>query len=253
MAQFGPPKRRCPTRSIRSALLPKYPPGPPVRKTTIRICRLACVRKHFAWYSRFTQMSYHFLSRVWPISTCDPSNMKRKGATTDEHDAAGDGSTMINGCIRRHSTVLASTRLDADEETHRHQCRGAADQAITQFFAQMLEAAVGGELDHWSEDPRSRFDPIIILDQFSRSAYRDAESAETQDAKALAPSNNEHYGRAPTVWDKTFFILPLAHSEGLAIHERMVALCECDDCRSTGETAQGSKCSRVAGARGIAT
>jgi uncharacterized protein (DUF924 family) len=66
--------------------------------------------------------------------------------------------------------------LDADEETHRHQCewwsRGAADQAITQCFTHVLEAAAGGELDHWAEDPRSRLVLIIILAQFSRSAYR---------------------------------------------------------------------------------
>jgi uncharacterized protein (DUF924 family) len=38
--------------------------------------------------------------------------------------------------------------------------------------------------------------------------------------------DNGHYRRIPTVWEKTFFILPLAHSEQLAMHERVVALCE---------------------------
>ena len=35
--------------------------------------------------------------------------------------------------------------LDAGEETHRH---------ITRCFTHMLEAAAGGELDYWLEDPR---------------------------------------------------------------------------------------------------
>jgi hypothetical protein len=42
-------------------------------------------------------------------------------------------------------------------------------------------------------------------------------------ALAIEGMNIGHYG---TVWEKTFFILPLAHSERLAMHERMVALCE---------------------------
>jgi uncharacterized protein (DUF924 family) len=124
--------------------------------------------------------------------------------------------------------------LDADEETHRHQCEwwfgGGADQVIAQSFADVLEAAAGGELDHWAEHPRSRLALIVVLDQFSRSAYRDTTRAYAQDAKALALAiegiGNGHYGLIPTVWEKTFFILPLAHSERLGIHERMVALCE---------------------------
>ena len=124
--------------------------------------------------------------------------------------------------------------LDTDQVTHLRQhewwFRGGADQAITQRFSQVLEAAAGGELDHWAEDPRSRLALIIVLDQFSRSAYRDTARAYAQDAKALALAtegiDNGHYDRIPTLWEKTFFILPLAHSEQLAMHERTVALCE---------------------------
>ena len=36
--------------------------------------------------------------------------MKRKGAMTDEHDAADGGRTMSYGHLRRHFTVLVSTR-----------------------------------------------------------------------------------------------------------------------------------------------
>jgi uncharacterized protein (DUF924 family) len=124
--------------------------------------------------------------------------------------------------------------LDTDAETHRRQCewwfRGGADQAITQRFTHVLEAAANGELDHWAQDPRSRLALIIVLDQFSRSIYRDTARAYAQDAKALALAiegmSNGHYGRIPTVWEKTFFVLPLTHSERFAMHERMVGLCE---------------------------
>jgi len=124
--------------------------------------------------------------------------------------------------------------LDADEETHRRQLewwfRGGADQAIVQSFTDVLEAAAAGQLDHWAEQPRSRLALIIVLDQFSRSVYRDTARAYAQDAKALALSlegmDNGHFAQIPTAWERMFFLLPLAHSESLVLHDRLVALCE---------------------------
>src|SRR5690349_4352086 len=64
--------------------------------------------------------------------------------------------------------------------------RGGADRAIAERFAILLERAMRGELDHWSKWPRSRLALIIVLDQFSRSLYRDTARAYAQDEKALA-------------------------------------------------------------------
>ena len=64
--------------------------------------------------------------------------------------------------------------------------RGGADSAIVERFAQLLERATRGELDHWSQWPRPRLALIIVLDQFSRSLYRDTARAFAQDPKALA-------------------------------------------------------------------
>jgi uncharacterized protein (DUF924 family) len=78
--------------------------------------------------------------------------------------------------------------------------------------------------------PRSRLALIIVLDQFSRSLYRDTAQAYAQDAKALALALEGirigHYGALDTPWEKTFFLLPLGHSEELAHLERAVALAE---------------------------
>jgi uncharacterized protein (DUF924 family) len=124
--------------------------------------------------------------------------------------------------------------LDADEATHLRQCewwfKGGADQPIVRSFTHALEAAAAGDFDHWAEDARSRLALIIVLDQFSRSIYRDATRAYAQDAKALNLAiegmNNGHFGQIPTAWQRMFFLLPLAHSEDLALHEKLVALCE---------------------------
>ena len=97
--------------------------------------------------------------------------------------------------------------------------RGGADSAIAERFPLLLERATRGELDHWSQWPRPRLALIIVLDQFSRSLYRDTARAFAQDPKALALALEGikigHYAALNTPWEKTFFFLPLGHSEQL--------------------------------------
>lgn len=124
--------------------------------------------------------------------------------------------------------------LDADEETHRRQFawwfRGGADAAIRERYVPTWEAAVRGDLDAWTEAPLWRLALILVLDQFSRTIHRDTPQAFAQDDKAqrLAVEGIERgfYAQLPTVWEKTFFSIPLSHSERVALHERNVALCE---------------------------
>ena len=108
--------------------------------------------------------------------------------------------------------------------------RGGADSAIAERFALLLERAPHGELDHWSNGPRTRLALIIVLDQFSRSLYRDTARAFAQDSKALALAleglEADHYAALDTPWEKTFFLLPLGHSEELSHLDRAVALAE---------------------------
>jgi uncharacterized protein (DUF924 family) len=108
--------------------------------------------------------------------------------------------------------------------------RGGADAAIAERFTPLLERAARGDLDHWSVQPRSRLALIIVLDQFPRSLYRDTARAYAQDPKALALALEGirigHYAGLQTPWEKTFFLLPLGHSEELAHLERALALAE---------------------------
>jgi uncharacterized protein (DUF924 family) len=108
--------------------------------------------------------------------------------------------------------------------------RGGADSGVAERFPLLLERACGGELDHWSQWPRSRLALIIVLDQFSRSLYRDTARAFAQDRKALGLALEGieigHYAALNTPWEKTFFFLPLGHSEQLCNLDRAVALCE---------------------------
>jgi uncharacterized protein (DUF924 family) len=108
--------------------------------------------------------------------------------------------------------------------------RGGADSAIADQFPQLLERATRCELDHWSQWPRPRLALIIVLDQFSRSLYRGTPRAFAQDQKGLALALEGieigHFAALETPWEKTFFFLPLAHSEELAHLERAVTLAE---------------------------
>jgi len=108
--------------------------------------------------------------------------------------------------------------------------RGGADGPICERFANLLERAIRGDLDPWAQQARSRLALIIVLDQFSRSLFRNTARAFAQDPKALdlALEGIEigHYAALATPWEKTFFFLPLGHSEDLSHVQKALRLAE---------------------------
>jgi uncharacterized protein (DUF924 family) len=124
--------------------------------------------------------------------------------------------------------------LDEDQDAHSRQFQfwfgGGANERIAQRFARTHETAMQGALDAWAETPRGRLALIIVLDQFSRSLHSGTALAYAQDSKAigLAVEGLERgfYDKLATVWEKTFFMLPLGHSERLADLDRCIALAD---------------------------
>jgi uncharacterized protein (DUF924 family) len=108
--------------------------------------------------------------------------------------------------------------------------RSGADSEIIERFSTLQARATSGELDYWSQSPRSRLALIIILDQFSRTIHRGTAQAFAQDPKALGLALEGieigHYAALETPWEKTFFFMPLGHSEELANLERAIKLAE---------------------------
>src|SRR5262245_38174514 len=102
--------------------------------------------------------------------------------------------------------------------------QGGADVGIRDRFSRLLDRAARGELDDWTESPRCRLALIIVLDQFPRSLHRDTPRAFAHDEKALSLAlqgiDVGHYDALADPWEKTFFLLPLAHSERLPNLER---------------------------------
>ena len=108
--------------------------------------------------------------------------------------------------------------------------RGGADAEIVKRFPPLLDRAKRGDLDSWSHSPRSRLALVIVLDQVSRTVHRGTAQAFAQHPKALALAlegiENGHYAALETPWEKTFFFLPLGHSEDLTKLEQVVKLAE---------------------------
>jgi uncharacterized protein (DUF924 family) len=125
-------------------------------------------------------------------------------------------------------------RFDRDQATMVRQWQwwfqGGGDADIIEHFAPLLERAIQGELDAWSAEPRSRLALIIVLDQFPRSLHRGTVQAFAQDGKAcrltLEGIDVGHYAALETPFEKTFFFLPLGHSEDLKNLELVVKLAE---------------------------
>jgi uncharacterized protein (DUF924 family) len=108
--------------------------------------------------------------------------------------------------------------------------RGGANTEIAARFPGALEAAASGRLDHWAEAPRSRLALIVVLDQFSRGMHAGTARAYANDSKAVALTlegiNGLHYAALEDPFQKTFFFLPLGHSEDLRSQELAVKLAD---------------------------
>ncbi|MGV0023984.1 DUF924 family protein [Phormidesmis priestleyi] len=108
--------------------------------------------------------------------------------------------------------------------------RGGGDAEITERFSSLTEQATQGELDDWAGEPRSRLALILILDQFSRSLYRGTAQAFAQDSKACTLTiegiHLGHYKALETPWEKTFFFMPLGHSEDLRNSKWVIELAD---------------------------
>lgn len=121
--------------------------------------------------------------------------------------------------------------LDADEACVLAQIQrwfgGGTDAEIRARFGDVAEAAAAGKLDAWAATPRGLLALVLVLDQFSRSLYRDTPRAYAQDARAQAlalQALERGWHRELHPWEATFLGVALGHSEDLALHDRSVAV-----------------------------
>ena len=104
----------------------------------------------------------------------------------------------------------------------------AFDESVRAGFAATIEQALRGELETWATTPDGALAQVLLLDQFTRNAFRDTPRAFAGDARALAAARamvglRQDEALAPI--RRAFVYLPFEHAEGIAMQDEAVRLC----------------------------
>jgi len=103
----------------------------------------------------------------------------------------------------------------------------AFDTTIRAHFGNAVEAALGGAYADWAAQPRGGLARILLLDQFTRNAFRDTPRAFAGDSAALATAKAvvaNGGDRMLDRYERWFLYLPFEHSEDPAMQERSLVL-----------------------------
>jgi uncharacterized protein (DUF924 family) len=101
------------------------------------------------------------------------------------------------------------------------------DLEIEKEFADEVDKACNGQLDHWAENPHGRLALIILIDQFRRNIHRNTARAFSKDRLALklcVQGAMEKMDRGLTPIQKVFFYMPLQHAESRKVQAKSVQL-----------------------------
>ncbi|MCG8371702.1 MAG: DUF924 domain-containing protein [Proteobacteria bacterium] len=103
------------------------------------------------------------------------------------------------------------------------------DREIEEEFADDVDRACRGRLDHWASEPRGRLALILLIDQFRRNIHRNTEKAFSMDKLALklcveGAMEKKDLGLAPI--QRVFFYMPLQHAESRKVQAKSVELFE---------------------------
>lgn len=105
----------------------------------------------------------------------------------------------------------------------------AFDAEIRDRFAVALAAGIAGAYGEWCVSPHGSLARVVLLDQFTRNAFRGTPQAFSGDPRALATARDaiaRAFDRELAPQERWFLYMPFVHSEALADQERAVALFE---------------------------
>lgn len=103
----------------------------------------------------------------------------------------------------------------------------AFDAELRARFGATLAAARAGRLDGWAQSAEGRLALLIVLDQFTRNAFRGQPESFAGDAQALALAREgiaRGHDQAVPPMARIFCYLPLEHAEDAAQQARSAAL-----------------------------
>jgi uncharacterized protein (DUF924 family) len=103
------------------------------------------------------------------------------------------------------------------------------DEMLSRLFLADHERAAAGALAAWEAAPDSALALVLLLDQVPRNIFRSTPRAYATDALAREVADRATARgfdmQVPPAW-RSFFYMPLHHSEGLADQQRAFALLE---------------------------
>ena len=126
---------------------------------------------------------------------------------------------------------LGAYPLDADAmlgaQRQWFQKDDAFDARLRESFGATIAQARAGRLGHWADSADGWLALILVLDQFTRNAFRGQPDSFAGDAQALAlalAGIERGHDQALPPMARLFCYLPLEHAEDLALQQRSVAL-----------------------------
>ncbi|HTU62873.1 MAG TPA: DUF924 family protein [Polyangiales bacterium] len=147
-------------------------------------------------------------------------NISHTHSITDQAEIAAIHAFWLGLPARDHAQLITKFK-------RWYQGGADVDRVIQQRFANSVERALAGELAAWEAEPRGRLALILLLDQFTRNLFRDTPRAYAGDVKACALAlqaiAEPSYSTLP-LEERLFCIMPLVHSETLALHDRATEL-----------------------------
>lgn len=104
----------------------------------------------------------------------------------------------------------------------------AFDHLVQQRFLKLTRQAIAGELNSWSAERSRALALVLLLDQFPRQLWRNTAMAFACDPQALALSQKAvrlgWVAAEPEQARRQFWLMPLMHSEDLAVQDEALPL-----------------------------
>lgn len=103
----------------------------------------------------------------------------------------------------------------------------AFDAMLKERFGTLVDDALGGRLDSWAQTEDGCLALILLLDQMTRNIHRNTPLSFAGDEMALAHAlraADKGYLLPEISSRNTFMLMPLMHSEDIAIHEMAAPL-----------------------------
>ena len=106
----------------------------------------------------------------------------------------------------------------------------AFDALLTQRFLALTQQALAAELEAWNAEPSQALALVLLVDQFPRQIWRHTAMAFAGDQQALALSlkavQQGWLEAEPEQARHQFWLMPLMHSEDLAVQDAALPLFE---------------------------